>query len=60
MKRFLAKQKKHFGEKARTDTRRTMGKRIYEMPESLSGLSDYVAGMERKVQTQNKNRRMER
>ena len=27
-----------------------MGKRIYEMPESLSGLSDSVAGLERTVQ----------
>lgn len=33
-----------------------MGKRIYEMPESLSGLSDSVAGLERTVQAKNKNR----
>lgn len=37
-----------------------MRKRIYEMPESLFRLSDSVAGMERSVQTQNKNRKMGR
>ena len=40
------RQKKCFDKEARTDTGRTMGKRIYEMPESLSGLSDSVAGLE--------------
>ena len=36
------------------------GTNVHEMPESLSGLSDSVAGLERTVQTKNENRRMGR